>query len=104
MKITRNISGVSFQIELTEDELYNAYLEQELLFDKESICDYIKMLEVSEISKEVEAACVADDEWLKAVALEIRRCMNKYGTGFEWQLEDTVMEALQQGLDYKRER
>ena len=42
MKIAREINGNTVEIELTEDELYDAYNEQKTLFDKGFIQLYSK--------------------------------------------------------------
>ena len=80
MKITRVINGVEVEIELTQEEIAEAYLQHEHFYDCESVRGDLN----SGCYEEFEG--LTDEEWEDAVheiAYEARRQQEKYGLD-EW--------------------
>lgn len=93
MKIKRNIGGVEVEIELTHDEVAEAYLEHEHFYDCESVRGDLN----SGCYEEFEG--LSDEEWENAVheiAWEARRQMEKYGLD-EWDARDAARKKYVEG-------
>lgn len=95
MKIKREINGETIEIELTEDELYNAYNEQKLLFDKEDVEQQLAdcysdadLMEDYGLTRN-EAEALTDD-----MTYRYRHIINKYGAQREYALCTAVGEVL----------
>lgn len=79
MIISREINGENVSFELTEHELFSAYVEQEHEFDK----DYVRGL-VSESTTE---------EKIDEIACEMRRMMNKYDVNIDYAFDEACSEC-----------
>ena len=78
MKITREINGKTHTFELTEDELYNAYFEQEHIFDVDDISSFFDELDDGDIMSEY-GKTREEVKWhYDEIAYEMRRQMDKY--------------------------
>lgn len=80
MKIIRNRQ----EFELTADELFNAYKEQQYIFDIENIKynmeNYLDELEYDLLND--------NEEFIEAAAEQLRRNQNKYDMDFDDALKD----------------
>lgn len=95
MKIKREIDKATVEIELTEDELYNAYREQSFLFDKEDAAQQLadgwsddELMDDYGLTRD-EAEALVDD-----MAYRYRHIINKYGALREYALYTGVKEVL----------
>lgn len=95
MKIKREINEETIEIELTEDELYNAYNEQKFLFDKEDVEQQLvdgysdaDLMEDYGLTRD-EAEALTDD-----MAYRYQHIINKYGAQREYALCTAVKEVL----------
>ena len=94
MKIKRTIDGKEFEFELTPQELYEAFAEQEFKFDLSSVRSYFEdysdddLYEEYAMTREELEACFDD------IAVELRRNMDKYDMSFEYALPAAVSEVL----------
>lgn len=80
-------------IELTEDELFSAYMEQRCLFIRESILDWIKYNDISECFASTKEEVMKDEEFIEnAIASYLNYEDREYG--FEFCVEDAVKEAF----------
>jgi len=105
VKIKRTIGGRHVTIHLSDAERLEAYYEQQYWFDIESVREYAINFEPTlAIPQRIIDECSRDILWLGAVARELRKAMNKNGTSLEQQLEDTVKEALLEGIVYHYRR
>lgn len=101
MKINRTIDGKQVEIELTDDELYDAYLEKEFIFDKQSIEDAIcgwsdqEVLEVYDVDR-TKFLSLADD-----MAAEMRRNIDKYEMSWSYARDEAIADVLQHRFDAK---
>lgn len=90
MKIYRD--GKEFV--LTESELFNAYLEQEYLFDRED-CLY----ELNAVVPESELNAISDaeiDKILDSAAEKLRKNIDKYEMDFPYAREIAVQDTLKE--------
>lgn len=74
MIITRTIGGKEIEIKLSEQELFDAFVEQERIWD----VDYV----TNESECDDRFDCITDEErtnTIEAIATEMRRRANKYG-------------------------
>lgn len=86
MKIKREINGKMIEIELTSRELYQAYCEQEHLFDMESCRDEFSM----RYSEEGWYENVSDEDRdfiIEEVAIILRRNLDKYDVTFDYGMD-----------------
>lgn len=87
MKILRN--GQEF--ELTSDELYRAYIEQQNLFDRENIENNME-----DYLDPVAYAMLKDNEdFIEDATYDLRRNQDKYDMTFEYALDDAIRNAKQ---------
>lgn len=103
MTITRNVGGstrqlpITMEFELTADELYNAYREQQFLFDRADIEDQFEMSDEDCIEcygiRKKEAESLFDD-----MAVEMRRNIDKYDMSWEYARDEAVREILSHEL------
>lgn len=84
MKIIRDYYGQKIEIKLTEHKLYQAYCEQEHLFDLETAknCVDSGIFDFKTITTE------KYEELIKKIATQYRRNIDKYGMSHEDALED----------------
>jgi len=90
MKITRMINGVTYNIELLPDELYEAFFEQREKFDIEDIINYGE--EMTEKEMEEELGCTYSEflSMKEEMAQEMRRNIDKYGMDFIYAREEAI--------------
>jgi len=94
MKIKRTIDGKEFEFELTPQELYDAFAEQEFQYDLSSVRSYFEdysdddLYEEYTMTREELEACFED------IAVELRRNMDKYDMSFEYALPTAVSEVV----------
>ena len=101
MKISRKIDGKEVEIELTDDELYDAYLDKEFIFDKQGVEDTIcgwsdqEVLEVYDVDR-TKFLSLADD-----MAVEMRRNIDKYEMSCSYARDEAIADVLQHRFDAK---
>ena len=94
MTITRNINGVNVGIELTETELYDAYKEQEHIYDMEDVRQY---WEYPDMDKDGRTRLT--DEQISEIAYLSREYQNNADS-----IMDTLWECVDDAIkDYARE-
>lgn len=87
MKIARKINGLVCEIELTENELFNAYEEQQFLWDRDTAKERLSQADddaFGELTNK-QFECV-----INQVTYEMRRQMDKYGYGAEDALDQAI--------------
>ena len=95
MKITREINGIPVEIELTFDELHQAYFEIQDIFDYQDVIDYIA-LNYEDYEKEF--SCVYINDLIEKVAKEVRRLVNDNGCSQESAMNLIVPDMLREYL------
>ena len=93
MTIKREIGGQFAEIELTSHELYQAYIEQEHIFDKNDVENYF---EDEDPDFETEYGCSRAEamEKLDEIAYEMRRNIDKYDMNWYDAREAAIAEKL----------
>lgn len=77
MKITRKINGEEMEFTLTSNELWDAYFEQQVIFDQDNVGIIYPDNKFN-----------ADD--VEAIAAEARRRMDKYDVAWDFAITETV--------------
>lgn len=98
MTIKRVVNGVEMEFELTHDELFNAYCEQEHKWDVQACKDYFY-------------DTYSDEEWfentskktkqcvIEAAAINMRRYINKYDMDFYSACSGAIDEAIDEYIE-----
>ena len=92
MVIKRNIKGFEYSIELTAQELFDAYCEQEHIYD----VDYVN----TNAHEEIAGLCHSQEEYdegIELVAFEMRRRIDKYNMEDWFALEEAMGEFKDKG-------
>lgn len=99
MKIIREVNGKNVEIELTKDELFSAYCEQEREFDYASCDDY---LEENYRDKEWYAVLTVEqrENLVGEAASELRININKYDMDFEYAISEAFTRAIERCVNY----
>lgn len=77
MEITREICGQHITIQLTEDELFLAYQEQQSLLDLESIRQELEAQPDEELAAQYGLTLSELEPLQGAMAAKLRNCLNK---------------------------
>lgn len=88
MKIKRIVDGVEHEFELTREERFDTYCEQQHIWDM----DYV----ATEYGEEVEQMCKTKaemDAFIEDVAFEMRRQVDKYDVS-EWYALDEALKKV----------
>ena len=95
MTITRHIDGMTIGIELTKDELFTAYCEQQEIFDISSCANHLD----SNYQDEAWYPNLTEEkrrELLEEAAAELRRNIDKYDMHFDYAMSEAFKEAIAQ--------
>lgn len=87
MKIARKINGQVCEIELTENELFNAYEEQQFLWDRDTTKERLSQTDddmFDDLTDE-QFECI-----INQTAYEMRRQMDKYGYDTDNALDEAI--------------
>jgi len=77
------------EFELTREELFDAYLEQEYLFDVQNIKDNMK----DYLNEKEYELLLNNKEFIEEAASELRRNQNKYNMDYENAISEAFKEA-----------
>ncbi len=77
VEVTREIGGQSVTIQLTEDELFFAYQEQQWLFDLESIRQELEAQPDEELAAQYGLTLSELEPLQREMAAKLRSCLNK---------------------------
>lgn len=94
MKIVREIDRQMIEIELTEQELYNAYCEQEHQYDMQN-CQYY--LDSGIYDGEDWFECLSQDDinsLIEEMAYQYRRNVDKYEMHHDYALDDAASRSI----------
>lgn len=94
MKIKRTILGKEEEFELTPDELYAAYREQEFKFDRNDIEDYFAAFDDVEIEEMYSMTRKKLEEKFDDMACEMRRNIDKYDMQWQYARDAAIAEIL----------
>ena len=90
MYITRQVGDQIMRFELTARELYDAYIEQEFLFDREDVTTVFENMSDEEIIEEFGKTRKEMEPLYDAIASAKRRYIDKY----DWKWQDALEQAL----------
>lgn len=98
MKIKRTINGIEYEFELTEQERFDAYCEQQHVWD----ADYVRNI----YGEEIEQMCKTEaeiDAFIEDIAYEMRRLVDKYGVSEEYALDEAFEKVMGQSEEEEEE-
>ena len=98
MKIKRTINGIEYEFELTKQERFDTYCEQEHIWD----ADYVRDI----YGEEIEQMCKAEakiDAFIEDIAYEMRRLVDKYGVSEEYALDEAFEKVMGQSEEEEEE-
>lgn len=92
MKIKRRIPGSreQIEIELTGDELYEAYLEQEYEFDLNGVINHFDAFEDEDLVQTYGKTRKELSELHGNIARELRRLMDRYDMQYDYALTEAI--------------
>lgn len=94
MKISRDIDGKTHTFELTNQELYEAFTEQEHSFDCDDVRDFLYAFEDEDLIEQFGVGSEEILESLDDIAYEMRRMMDKYGVDLDYAREEAIRSAF----------
>lgn len=98
MKIKRTINGIEYEFELTKQERFDTYCEQEHIWD----ADYVWSI----YGEEIEQMCKTEaeiDAFIEDIAYEMRRLVDKYGVSEEYALDEAFEKVMGQSEEEEEE-
>ena len=99
MKIKREFDGVEHAIDLTDDELFAAYKEQQFLFDKDSVLDVLYSFSDDEVEKYFGVSFKVFECLAGAMAVAMRRNINKYDMGWQAARDEAIEEIIRRYVE-----
>lgn len=94
MKIKRLVSGKEQEFELTADELYAAYREQEFKFDRADVADYFLAFDNEYIEEEYGMTTKEVESKFNEIAYEMRRNIDKYDMDWTYARDEAIETIL----------
>lgn len=98
MKIKRTINGIEHEFELTEQERFDTYCEQQHIWD----ADYVRNI----YGEEIEQMCKTEaeiDAFIEDIAYEMRRLIDKYDVSEEYALDEAFEKVMGQSEEEEEE-
>ena len=94
MKIKRLVNGKEQEFELTEDELYAAFSEQEFKFDRADVTDYFLAFDIEDIEEEYGMTMKEIESKFNEIAYEMRRNIDKYDMDWTYARDEAIETVL----------
>lgn len=94
MEIIRNLDEKEYVIQLTDDELIDAYFEQQSRFDEEDVLNILDGMESEDIEDIFKVSKETFIKLAPKIADEMRRSMDKYGVPWEEARADAVAKVI----------
>lgn len=96
MRIKRMIGNEEVEIELTSHELYDAFCEQEHLFDMDNVRCHFDAFDDDDLMNSYNMTREEIAKLIDPIAWELRRMMNKYDCSFEGALYDAIDKVMEE--------
>ena len=94
MKIKRTIDGREVEFELTGEELYQAFVEQELQFDIANVRIFFEDYTNEDFQNEYGMSRQEVEGYFEDIACQLRRNINKYDMNFDYALSYAISDVL----------
>lgn len=101
MTITRKIQGAEMTFELTQEELYKAYYEQQDSFDREDVLNAFWYDSEEYVQEEFGVSKHDLEEIVDDIAGEMRRNIDKYDMTMEHARSEAIWSCIQTILNKK---
>lgn len=94
MTISRLIDGKEYKFELTEQELRDAYAEQEAIYDEMNVKEYLFPYDDEYFEQNYGLTVEQVEEKISEIAAELRRNLDKYDMRFEDAMDTAIATIL----------
>lgn len=94
MKIKRKVGRQEMEFELTDHELFDAYYEQQFIFDYEAVRGFFESFSDDKLKDYYGMPFAKLEPYFEAVATEMRRQMDKYDVDYEYALTEAISSEL----------
>lgn len=94
MTIKRTVNGVEMEFELTDCELFNAYMAQQHKFDLEDISNYFFGVEDVDLLEDYGFIRAELETMYEDMANRMRRYMDKYDCTWDYSRDTVIREVL----------
>lgn len=101
MKIKRNILGTEVEIELTAQEMYDVFTEEQRLFDISDIKMTFEGLDAAEIAESYDTQWSEIEPLIPEMARRYRKYMNDYSDDWVYQRDEAIADVLN---EHRKER
>lgn len=99
MTIIREIDGIKHDIELTSDEVLNAYYEKKFEFDRMDVEDIFCGLTDEELLETYGANRAFIETLIDEMAEQKRRNMDKYDMGWDYARDEAIRDVLSKNME-----
>ena len=94
MTIKRNILGTEVEIELTAQEMYDVFAEEQRLFDISDIKMTFEGLDAAEIAESYDMSWTEIEPLIPEMARRYRKYMNDYSEDWIYQRDEAIADVL----------
>ena len=94
MTIKRNVNGIEMEFELTDCELFNAYMAQLHKFDLEDISNYFFGVEDADLLEDYGFIRAELETMYEDMADRMRRYIDKYDCSWDYSRDTAIQEIL----------
>lgn len=94
MTIKRNVNGIEMEFELTDCELFNAYMAQQHKFDLEDISNYFFGVEDADLLEDYGFIRAELETMYEDMANRMRRYIDKYDCSWDYSRDTAIQEIL----------
>lgn len=94
------------EIQLTEEELFQAYQEQLLLFDEQNVYNEIMTNRFPDTAEEILVIMelLRDEDAISSIARKARECHENEHQSYWTALDDAINEMIEQKIDCQKEK
>ena len=94
MTIKRNILGTEVEIELTAQEMYDVFTEEQHKFDISDVKLAFEGLDAAEIAEDYDVAWTEIEPLIPEMARRYRKYMNDYSEDWIYQRDEAIFDVL----------
>lgn len=96
MKIKRTVNGEEMVFELTDNELFNAFEEQEHIWDVNTVEGYVALFDNEDYIETWEITKSQFEELIDEIANRLRRYVLKYEVSEEYARDEAIDDVIQE--------
>lgn len=96
MTIKRTVNGVEIEFELTDRELYNAFEEQQHIFDRLNMLDYLSDMSDEQLTEDYNITKLEAEKLVDDMAYRMRRYIDKYDCSWDYARDEAFQDILRE--------